>query len=70
VLASSDPDRFRANWSQIGSVKGVMSQTWLVTTRHPDELRAALAMMPNAPTVQDHLPADEKFAFSSRREST
>ena len=63
ALAGSDPDRFRANWSQIGHIKGVISPTWLVPTRHPDELRAALARVPNAPEVQDHLPPDEKFAF-------
>lgn len=62
-LTNSDPDRFRANWSQIGSIKGVMSPTWLVPTRHPDELRAALAKVPGAPAVQDRLPPDERFSF-------
>jgi hypothetical protein len=67
ALTSSDPDRFRANWSQIGSIKGVMSPTWLVPTRRPDELRAALAMVPDASAVQDHLPPDGKFFFYSQR---
>jgi hypothetical protein len=70
ALTSSDPGSFRANWSQTGSIKGVMSPTWLVPTRHPDELRAALARVPNAPAVQDSLPPDEKFAFSFRLESS
>jgi hypothetical protein len=64
VLTSSDPDKFRANWSRIGHIRGVISPTWLVPTRHPDELRAALAKVPNAPAVQESLPPGEKFAFS------
>jgi hypothetical protein len=63
ALTISDPDRFRANWSRIGHIKGVMSPTWLVPTRHPDDLRTALAKVPNIPAVEDHLPPDEKFTF-------
>jgi hypothetical protein len=66
ALTSSDPDRFRPNWSQAGNIKGVMSPTWLVPTRQPDKLRAALARMPNAPAVQDSLPPAERFTFSHR----
>ena len=62
-LTQSDPDAFRANRSQIGPIKGVISPTWLVPTRHPPALRAALAKAPAAPPVRDHLPADRKFAF-------
>jgi hypothetical protein len=62
-LTRSDPDAFRANRSQIGPIKAVISPTWLVPTRHPPALRAALAKAPAAPPVRDHLPADRKFAF-------
>ena len=68
-LTHSDPGTFRPNRRWPGLVRGVPSPTWLVPTRHPDELRAALARMPNAPAVQDSLPPDEKFAFRSRRGS-
>jgi hypothetical protein len=66
ALTSSDPAGFRANWSRIGHIRGVISPTWLVPTRHPDELQAALARVPNAPAVQDSLPLDGKFAFYAR----
>jgi hypothetical protein len=62
-LTHSDPGAFRANRSQIGPIKGIISPTWLVPTRHPEALRAALAKAPGAPAVGEHLPPDEKFAF-------
>lgn len=63
ALTHSDPGTFRTNRSQIGPAKGVISPTWLVPTRHPEALRAALARAPAAPAARDHLPPDEKFAF-------
>jgi hypothetical protein len=62
-LTRSDPATFRANWSQAGHIKGVTSPTWLVPTRHPEALRAALAQAPGAPAIGDQLPPDEKFFF-------
>jgi hypothetical protein len=64
-ITHSDPGAFRANRSQIGPVKGIFSPTWLVPTRHPEALRAALAQAPGAPAVRDHLPPDEKFSFKA-----
>jgi hypothetical protein len=63
ALTHSDPEAFRANRSQIGPVKGILSPTWLVPTRHPQGLRSALAQAPGAPPVQDHLPPGKEFAF-------
>jgi hypothetical protein len=64
ALTHSDPSTFRNNWSQIGPIRAVVSPTWLVPTRHPEALRAALAKTP-APPVRDHLPPGEQFAFYS-----
>jgi hypothetical protein len=65
-LTHSDPGTFRPNRRWPGQVQGVPSPTWLVPTRRPDELRAALARVPNAPTVEDGLPPDGKFDFNYR----
>jgi hypothetical protein len=67
ALTRSDPAAFRSNWSQIGSIKAVVSPTWLVPTRRPEALRAALANAPGAPSVQDHLPPGAKFTFYYRQ---
>jgi hypothetical protein len=64
ALTSSDPSTFRPNRRWPGQVQGVVSPTWVVPTRHPDELRAALTRVPNAPAVQDSLPPGMKFVFS------
>jgi hypothetical protein len=65
AMTSSDPHEFRPNWSQIGHIKGVISPTWLVPTRHPKALRAALAKARGALAVQDCVPPDERFTFYS-----
>jgi hypothetical protein len=47
---------------------GVPSPTWLVPTRHPDKLRAALARLQGtAPPVDDHITADAPVQFGPRR---
>lgn len=63
ACTSSDPPRFRPNRRWPGHVRGTVSPTWLVPTRHPGALKAALANSP-APVVQDRLPPDKTFFFS------
>jgi hypothetical protein len=62
-LTRCDPSPLRPNRRWPGLVRGVVSPTWVVPTRHPAELRAALALAPGAPAVQDQLPADKQFIF-------
>jgi hypothetical protein len=52
----SDPREFRTNWGQFGRIRAVDSPTWIVATRRPADLRAALQQCPWAPPVEDHLP--------------
>jgi hypothetical protein len=59
----SDPSEFRTNWRQYGRIRGVGSPTWMVPTRRPAELRAALQQCPLAPSVEDHLPPNAEFQF-------
>jgi hypothetical protein len=66
-LTRCDPSTFRPNRRWPGLVKGVTSPTWVVPTRRPEALRAALARVPNATAVQDSLPPDGKFFFYSPR---
>ncbi len=63
ALAYSDPGTFRGDWARPGAATGVASPTWLVPTRHPEALLAALARVPRAPLVHDHLPPGESFRF-------
>jgi hypothetical protein len=47
---------------------GVPSPTWLVPTRHPQELRAALARLQGtAPPVDDHISASAPVQFGPQR---
>jgi hypothetical protein len=62
-VTHSDPGTFRPNRRWPGFVRGVPYLPGLYRPGTPDEPRASLAMVPNAPAVQDHLPPDEKFAF-------
>jgi hypothetical protein len=64
ACTSSDPPRFRPNRRWPGHVRGTVSPTWLVPTRHPEALKAALANSA-APVVQDRLPPDKTFFFSA-----
>ena len=63
AVAYSDPGTFRAEWVRPGTATGVVSPTWLVPTRRPEALRAALARVPGAPPVRDHLPPGQTFRF-------
>jgi hypothetical protein len=63
ALAYSDPGTFRGDWARPGTETGVVSPTWLVPTRNPGALRAALAKVDGAPPVNDHLPPGENFRF-------
>jgi hypothetical protein len=63
ALAYSEPGMFRGEWARPGTATGVPSPTWLVPTRHPEALLAALARAPAAPPVRDHLPPGERFRF-------
>lgn len=63
ALAYSEPGTFRSDWARPGTTTGVTSPTWLVPTRHPEALLAALARVPGAPPVRDHLPPGESFRF-------
>lgn len=63
ALAYSDPGTFRGDWARPGTATGVTSPTWLVPTRHPDALLAALARAPAAPPVRERLPPGENFRF-------
>lgn len=63
ALAYSDPGTFRGDWAKPGTAAGVPSPTWLVPTRRPDALLAALARTPAAPPVREHLPPGENFRF-------
>ena len=62
-LTSSEPAEFRTNWAAFGRMRGMQSPTWLVPTRNPAALRAALGECPWAPPVQDHLPPQAVFVF-------
>ena len=59
----SDPSEFRTNWRQNGRIRGVDSPTWMVPTRRPADLRAALQQCPWSPPVEDHLPPNAEFQF-------
>ena len=59
----SDPREFRTNWGQFGRIRAVDSPTWIVATRRPADLRAALQQCPSAPPVEDHLPPQAEFQF-------
>jgi hypothetical protein len=62
--AASDPLEFRSNWRSYGKrIAGVRSVTWLVPTRQPEALHAALTQIPGAPPVQDHFPPHADFQF-------
>lgn len=65
IDATSDPAEFRPNWGQYGNIKPVQSPTWIVPTRRPEALRAALEQVPGAPAVQDTLPPQATFQFRS-----
>jgi hypothetical protein len=69
--ATSDPPEFRSDWRSYGKrIAGVRSVTWLVPTRQPEALRAALAQVPGAPPVQDHFPPGTDFQFRAAWPST
>lgn len=55
VYAMSYPADSRSNWMRYGKRRGVPSPNWLVPTRNPEALRAALEEVPGTPRVQDHL---------------
>lgn len=65
IDATSDPPTFRANWQQYANLEPVESPTWVVPTKRPEALRAALERAPGAPRVQDRLPPDAIFQFKS-----
>jgi hypothetical protein len=65
IDATSDPAEFRANWGRYANMEPVQSPTWLVPTRNPEALRAALEQAPGAPRVQDKLPPEAIFQFRS-----
>jgi len=59
VPGAGQGQRFRPSYGAVGQqVHGVPSPTWLVPTRHPEALRAALAQLPGLPPVTDHLGPD------------
>jgi hypothetical protein len=63
---SSDPPEFRTTRGQYGvRIQGVGSPTWMLPTRNPGALHAALEQVPDAPRVQDKLPSQAIFQFSS-----
>lgn len=65
---SSDPPEFRGMRGQYGiRLSSVESPTWMVPTRNPEALRAALAQVPDAPRVQDKLPPEAIFQFFAGR---
>ena len=54
--------QFRHSWAGAGiKADPKPSRTWLVPTRHPEALRAALARVPGCPPVGDHLDAPIQF---------
>jgi hypothetical protein len=55
-LGTSDPATIRAAATTKGVFRGITSQVWLIPTQHPDKLRAALAQVPAAPSVQEGPP--------------
>lgn len=65
IDAVSDPAEFRTAWAQYGRIKPVQSPTWMIPTRNPEALRAALEQIPGAPPVQDTLPPQATFQFRS-----
>jgi hypothetical protein len=65
-LGTSDPATIRAVATTKGLFRGVTSQVWLIPTRHPGKLRAALAQVPAAPPVQEGPPPTVISAQSPR----
>lgn len=65
IDATSDPADFRPSWGQYVNLQPVKSPTWMVPTRNPQALRAALQQIPGAPPVQDTLPRQATFQFRS-----
>lgn len=65
IDATSDPAEFRPSWGQYVNLQPVKSPTWMVPTRNPEALRAALQQIPGAPPVQDTLPPQATFQFRS-----
>jgi hypothetical protein len=65
IDATSDPAEFRATWGQYANIEPVQSPTWIVPTKNPEALRAALEQAPGAPRVQDKLPPEAIFQFRS-----
>jgi hypothetical protein len=55
-LGTSDPATIRAVVTTRGLLEGVTSRVWLIPTRHPGRLRAALAQVPAAPPVREGPP--------------
>lgn len=67
-FVSSDPPEFRTSRGQYGArIHATESPTWMVPTRNPEALRAALAQVPGAPRVQEKLPQEAIFQFFSGR---
>lgn len=65
IDATSDPADFRPSWGQYVDLRPVKSPTWMVPTRNPEALRAALEQIPGAPPVQNTLPPDATLQFWS-----
>lgn len=55
-LGASDPSVIRPVATTRGVLRPVPSRVWLIPTRHPGSLRAALAQTPAAPPLQDGPP--------------
>jgi hypothetical protein len=66
AFGSSDPATIRAVATTRGLFRGVTSHVWLIPTRHPARLRAALAQVPGAPPVQEGAPPTVISAQSPR----
>lgn len=63
---SSDPPTFLTSRGQYGvRIHGVESPTWMIPTRDPEALRAAIERVPGAPRVQANLPSQAIFQFRS-----
>ncbi|MBO0805049.1 MAG: hypothetical protein J2P25_18485 [Nocardiopsaceae bacterium] len=66
-LTESEPAEFRTMRGRYGTTwRGVASPTWVVPTRHPGALRAALSQVPTLP-VQDSLPPGTPLQFTTGR---
>ena len=65
VDATADPAEFRKSWARYGDIEPVESPTWMIPTRNPRALRAALEQVPKAPRVQEKLPPEAVFQFRS-----